>query len=131
MHTTKLPQIVSIQNVWVLVTNCLVNLRTAWEFLIKSSHVPTYCAGLYIYKYIYTHTYIHIYIYIYIHIYISYKNLSCLSVCLSICLPVCLHVTIVTLCYTTKPNKVKKRIFAGVVNHVASNILSKFKSPIF
>ena len=41
-----------------------------------------------------------------------------------------MYVTIVTLRYKTKTKRDKKMIFAGVVDYVASNIPSKFESPI-
>ena len=41
------------------------------------------------------------------------------------------YVTIVTLRYKTKTKKYKKLDFAGVVDYVTSNILSKSESPTF
>ena len=56
------------------------------------------------------------------YIYISYINFSCLYVYL--------YVTIVTLRYKTITKRDKKVIFAGVVDYVANNILTKFESLI-
>ena len=54
----------------------------------------------------------------------------CLSVCMYVCMSVCMYVTILTLRYKTKTKTDIKLKFAGVADYVASNILSKFESPI-